>query len=203
MLNRATSSPSHGENRGSSPLGSANTINHLIQVHQLVSNNCPINVYGQAWTACRLDGHDADLKPSRVTDLRSRFRSVRWKGRPLGWAVKSDITLFPPRATSLPPRATSRPCRTVWIPFPCRDGPASDRGWRRARRLCARRVPNVCAMPQRLSALSRPSPAPSNGGLVVTSSALTVRHRDLIIALAARYRRPRCISHATLSLAVV
>jgi len=43
----------------------------------------------------------------------------------------------------------------------------------------------------------------SNGGLVVTSSALTVRHRDLIIALAARYRRPRCISHATLSLAVV
>jgi hypothetical protein len=23
-----------------------------MQVGQLVSNNCPINVYGQAWTAC-------------------------------------------------------------------------------------------------------------------------------------------------------
>src|SRR6516165_6054101 len=45
--------PSHGENRGSSPLGSANAIKYLIQVHQLVSNNCPINVCGQAWTACR------------------------------------------------------------------------------------------------------------------------------------------------------
>src|SRR6516162_5687167 len=36
-----------------SPLGSANAIKYLIQVHQLVSNNCPINVCGQAWTACR------------------------------------------------------------------------------------------------------------------------------------------------------
>src|SRR6266511_3979197 len=41
---------SHGENRGSSPLGSANKIKHLLQNCQLVSNNCPINVYGQAWT---------------------------------------------------------------------------------------------------------------------------------------------------------
>src|SRR6516225_6292859 len=39
----------------SSPLGSANAIKYLIQVHQLVSNNCPIHVCGQAWTACRLD----------------------------------------------------------------------------------------------------------------------------------------------------
>jgi hypothetical protein len=44
--------PSHGENRGSSPLGSANEIKYLMQASQLVSNNCPINVYGQAWTAC-------------------------------------------------------------------------------------------------------------------------------------------------------
>src|SRR5262245_41410809 len=43
-------SPSHGENRGSSPLGSANKIKYLLQDRQLVSNNCPINVYGQAWT---------------------------------------------------------------------------------------------------------------------------------------------------------
>src|SRR5215468_6316376 len=43
---------SHGENRGSSPLGSANKIKHLMRVDQLVSNNCPINVYGQPWTAC-------------------------------------------------------------------------------------------------------------------------------------------------------
>ena len=45
-------SPSHGENRGSSPLGSANKIKRLMQVGQLVSNNCPINVYGHPWTAC-------------------------------------------------------------------------------------------------------------------------------------------------------
>jgi hypothetical protein len=36
--------------QGSSPLGSANKINHLLQDSRLVSNNCPINVYGQAWT---------------------------------------------------------------------------------------------------------------------------------------------------------
>ena len=43
-------SPSHGENRGSSPLGSANEIKELLQDRRLVSNSCPINVYGQAWT---------------------------------------------------------------------------------------------------------------------------------------------------------
>jgi hypothetical protein len=32
------------------PLGSANEIKHLLRDFQLVSNNCPINVYGQAWT---------------------------------------------------------------------------------------------------------------------------------------------------------
>ena len=41
---------SHGENRGSSPLGSANKIRYLLKIGQLVSNNCPINVYGRAWT---------------------------------------------------------------------------------------------------------------------------------------------------------
>ena len=50
-------SPSHGENRGSSPLGSANKIKHLIQVRQLVSNNCPINVYRQRWTSSRGSPH--------------------------------------------------------------------------------------------------------------------------------------------------
>ena len=42
---------SHGENRGSSPLGSANGIKDLFQNRQLVSNNCPINGYGQAWAS--------------------------------------------------------------------------------------------------------------------------------------------------------
>jgi hypothetical protein len=42
--------PSHGENRGSIPLGSANKIKYLLQNRQFVSNSCPINVYGQAWT---------------------------------------------------------------------------------------------------------------------------------------------------------
>ena len=46
--------PSHGENRGSSPLGSANEIKELLQDRRLVSNSCPINVYGQAWTDRKL-----------------------------------------------------------------------------------------------------------------------------------------------------
>jgi hypothetical protein len=46
--NQIALTPSHGENRGSSPLGSANKIKYLLQGRQLVSNNCPINVYGQA-----------------------------------------------------------------------------------------------------------------------------------------------------------
>ena len=45
-------------------------------------------------------------------------------------------------------------------------------------------------MPERLSARSRSFARASNGGRVVTSSALTVRHRDLIIALAARHKLP-------------
>src|SRR5262249_765486 len=52
VCGRLSSALSHGENRGSSPLGSANNIKHLMQVDQLMSNNCPINVYGQAWMAC-------------------------------------------------------------------------------------------------------------------------------------------------------
>src|SRR5215831_1791536 len=34
----------------STSLGSANKIKYLLQDCQLVSNNCPINVYAQAWT---------------------------------------------------------------------------------------------------------------------------------------------------------
>ena len=40
---------------------------------------------------------------------------------------------------------------------------------------------------------SAPSPhsrAPANGGLIVTPSPLAIRHRDLIITLAARHRLP-------------
>jgi hypothetical protein len=34
--------------QGVESLGSANEIKRLLQEHQFVSNNCPINVYGQA-----------------------------------------------------------------------------------------------------------------------------------------------------------
>src|SRR5262245_10757836 len=50
---RLVCSPSHGENRGSSPLGGANEIKYLFQNDRLVSNDCPINIHGQAWMACR------------------------------------------------------------------------------------------------------------------------------------------------------
>jgi hypothetical protein len=36
--------------QGFESLGSANKIKYLLQNGQLVSNNCPINVYEQAWT---------------------------------------------------------------------------------------------------------------------------------------------------------
>src|SRR5215471_13057665 len=48
---------SHGENRGSSPLGSASKIKYLLQARWLVSNNCPINVYRQRWTSSRGSPH--------------------------------------------------------------------------------------------------------------------------------------------------
>ena len=43
-------SPSHGENRGSSPLGSASEIKYILKMWPFVSNRCPINICGQAWT---------------------------------------------------------------------------------------------------------------------------------------------------------
>ena len=43
-------SPSHGENRGSSPLGSANNFKALDLRQTFVSNACPINVCGHAET---------------------------------------------------------------------------------------------------------------------------------------------------------
>ena len=46
---------SHGENRGSSPLGSANKINNLQCRRSLVSNKCPINGGAQAWTFVHID----------------------------------------------------------------------------------------------------------------------------------------------------
>ena len=46
--------PSHGENRGSSPLGSANDFNSLIYSPLFVSNRCPIyvRVHGQILAYC-------------------------------------------------------------------------------------------------------------------------------------------------------
>ena len=38
----------------STSLGSANEIKELLQDRRLVSNSCPINVYGQAWTDRKL-----------------------------------------------------------------------------------------------------------------------------------------------------
>jgi putative tryptophan/tyrosine transport system substrate-binding protein len=48
----------------------------------------------------------------------------------------------------------------------------------------------MCATPARSSAPSRPSRAPPNGGLIVTGSALSIVHRNLIITLAARHKLP-------------
>ena len=42
-LPQSTDPPSHGENRGSSPLGSASEIKYLARKTLLVSNGCPIN----------------------------------------------------------------------------------------------------------------------------------------------------------------
>ena len=48
-----------------SPLGSANEIKHLLQDLQLVSNNCPINVYGQAWTLMTENHAHARCAPAK------------------------------------------------------------------------------------------------------------------------------------------
>jgi hypothetical protein len=67
-----------GENRGSSALGSANEINYLIKMRRLVSNNCPINIYGQcmdfdeqkicACALCRPNRRDGELEPDAAAD---------------------------------------------------------------------------------------------------------------------------------------
>jgi hypothetical protein len=44
--NSARASPSHGENRGSSPLGSANNINDLHFKDLPVSRPCPVEILG-------------------------------------------------------------------------------------------------------------------------------------------------------------
>ena len=48
----------------------------------------------------------------------------------------------------------------------------------------------MCATSARSSAPSRLSRAPRASGLIVTASALTLFHRDLIVALAARHKLP-------------
>ena len=48
----------------------------------------------------------------------------------------------------------------------------------------------MCATRPRSSAPSRHSRAPANGGLIVTASAVALRHRDLIVTLAARHKLP-------------
>ena len=49
--------PSHGENRGSSPLGSANDFKYLPRKSTFVTNACPINGYRQRWTSSRTGPH--------------------------------------------------------------------------------------------------------------------------------------------------
>jgi hypothetical protein len=94
------SSLSHGENRGSSPLGSANENNHLFKIQSLVSNNCPINLYGQAWTACGL------LNPEQyrilatldvAAALRIGIASTPWQTRRrLAYSPASTTNRAPP-----------------------------------------------------------------------------------------------------------
>jgi hypothetical protein len=43
-VNIASKTPSHGENRGSSPLGSANKINNLVH-----NQTRPVSVLGRFW----------------------------------------------------------------------------------------------------------------------------------------------------------
>src|SRR3954447_9145877 len=54
---RLAASPSHGENRGSSPLGSANEINYLWFGPAAMSNRCPI---------CGSDASDVHRPPVKV-----------------------------------------------------------------------------------------------------------------------------------------
>ena len=48
----------------------------------------------------------------------------------------------------------------------------------------------ICVMQKELSVRSRYSHLVPNGGLIVTTSRLARRHRDLIVALAARHKLP-------------
>src|SRR5262245_39872894 len=71
--------PSHGENRGSSPLGSANIFKDLADCDPSASNTCPINVCGQRWTirfasGPRLEGGRLGTNAPIVKDV-ARFET--------------------------------------------------------------------------------------------------------------------------------
>jgi hypothetical protein len=64
-------SASHGENRGSSPLGTANYFKYLRRRWFFVSNACPINVYGQQSSRGSPHIH-ADGTPAPFSSIRAR-----------------------------------------------------------------------------------------------------------------------------------
>ena len=70
-------SPSHGENRGSSPLGSAKEIKDLDLTRDVVSNKCPIYGRGHRWIALSVTEREraSERRTSRVLGSRNTVRS--------------------------------------------------------------------------------------------------------------------------------
>src|SRR5262245_57317518 len=119
--------PSHGENRGSSPLGSANEIKKLISGRRLVSNNCPINVYGQAWTAhrfFRLASVCAQILRPPVARLAKRPCHGHLMGPMTGLdnAHEAAAGTVDPGSASGPRRASNLSQRREWFLRSARQG---------------------------------------------------------------------------------
>src|SRR5262249_32738652 len=119
-----------------SPLGSANAIKHLIQVNRLVSNNCPINVYGQAWTACRLDNI---CGPCGLT--------AQILAPPCGWRRRNDLD----RVVKTAPFMWNRRMCWTWLRTRRRARGVLWTTDRACRRICAGHEPISDARPRRNS----------------------------------------------------
>src|SRR6266487_3917376 len=132
--------PSHGENRGSRTLGSANKIKYLLQDCRLVSNNCPINVYGQAWTLmmtmpyarcagdcqriCTGQRLRTDIRHSPAPKFQRSTSSAFSMGamQDLDNPHESTARTIDPGSTGGPRRANNLPQRREWFLCSARQG---------------------------------------------------------------------------------
>ena len=140
------SSPSHGENRGSSPLGSANKNNNLNKVSPLLTDRCLLFVYYPRWRQRNIfvdwcpygageNKHNHCIAPLEITALgQSWLVSPLAAGLLLGSLLLIALWQAPELLVWLPLARFA-----AWVMWRCAQTPG--RGHRRPRNRTARSSP--------------------------------------------------------------